>query len=200
MKNLERSGWGESTEHPAASAHAPSAPRIAFIFIAVTFPYPARIVRGPGRPDCAADSRRIRRSSARSHSSESRVRLRRTASGDSGFSVCCRLTSAARVYFIVLGFVGALSNVGDQRTDLCVGVVEQSAGQGKGLIQVATVPLSDFSVSLSSGEPARVLIELAASVIDATSAWKSILSNLSECVSQALLQLLQVGLNGRISR
>ena len=43
----------------------------------------------------------------------------------------------------------------------------------------ATVPLSDSSVALSSGEPVRVLIELAASVIETTSAWKSIFSNLS---------------------
>ena len=50
----------------------------------------------------------------------------------------------------------------------------------------AIVPLSDSSVALSSGEPVRVLIELAASVIETTRAWKSIFSNLSRvCVRRS---------------
>jgi hypothetical protein len=57
MKNSERSGWGESTEHPATIAHALNAINFVVRFITVIYPCPVRTFRGSKRLDCAADSR-----------------------------------------------------------------------------------------------------------------------------------------------
>ena len=59
------------------------------------------------------------------------------------------------------------------------------------------VPLSDSSVALSSGEPVRVLIELAASVIETTNGLEIDFLELVQRVRQPFLQLAEVGLNGR---
>src|SRR5512146_1231812 len=69
MKNLERSGWGDSTEHPAATImHAPNAIALVLIFVTIIFPCPAGTFRGSARLGCAADSRRTLRGNVRSRS------------------------------------------------------------------------------------------------------------------------------------